>query len=454
MSDTAIRVENLSKRYRIGLEDELPDTLVGAVSQAIKRPLRNWRRLRRLTNFDEGPMTNDQDPRSSSVPGPEGHRSSDVRSDVDHDTLWALKDVSFEVQRGEVVGIIGRNGAGKSTLLKILARITHPTSGRAVINGRVGSLLEVGTGFHPELTGRENIYLNGTILGMTKAEVDRKFDEIVDFSGVEKFIDTPVKRYSSGMRVRLAFSVAAHLDPEILLVDEVLAVGDIGFQRKCLGKMEEVTESGRTVLFVSHNMAMIESLCPRTIFLKDGRKLAEGQTSRVVENYTADLCSARSISLGDRTDRKGTGEIRFMDVRVCDSHGQPVERVQSGQDCMIAMMYKATVDSVLSSVTFGISINHQGGHVFSLHTRFKDRIYDDLPSKGEVICEIPRLPLSPGKYDFNVICQVHGSVIDWIRKAGTLEVIGGDFFGTGQLPKKSHPGALVDHSWSLSSTEV
>ena len=248
MSDIAIRVENLSKRYKIGVRRD--DTLRDAIVNVFKRS--NVKTLE--------------------------------RSNVD-DTIWALRDVSFEVKRGEVVGIIGRNGAGKSTLLKILSRITEPTSGRAIINGRVGSLLEVGTGFHPELTGRENIYLNGAILGMTRAEIDRKFDEIVAFSEIEKFLETPVKRYSSGMYVRLAFAVAAHLEPEILLVDEVLAVGDAAFQKKCLGKMGDVAKEGRTVLFVSHNLIALRSLCPRAIWLERGKISDEGPSSDVVANY-------------------------------------------------------------------------------------------------------------------------------------------------------------------------
>ena len=233
----AIRVENLSKAYRIGTREERHDTLASTALGLLRRPFRNYRRLSRLTNLSD----------------------RNTASDV----IWALNDVSFEVNEGEVVGIIGRNGAGKSTLLKVLSRITEPTSGRAVIRGRVGSLLEVGTGFHPELTGRENVYMNGTILGMTKREIDRKFDEIVDFSGVEKFLDTPVKRYSSGMKVRLAFAVAAHLDPELLIIDEVLAVGDAEFQAKCLGKMQDVAQAGRTVS-CNHRqfIFMGECVCP------------------------------------------------------------------------------------------------------------------------------------------------------------------------------------------------
>ncbi len=256
MSDIAIKVENISKRYRIGLKEELHDTFFGALASWVKYPLSNFRRVQKLSKF-----------------------SGDGESE---DIIWALRDVSFEVKHGEVLGIIGKNGAGKSTLLKILCRITEPTSGNASIHGRVASLLEVGTGFHQELTGRENVFLNGAILGMTKIEIERKFDEIVDFSGVEKFIDTPVKRYSSGMRVRLAFAVAAHLEPEILLIDEVLAVGDVEFQKKCLGKMKDVAGEGRTVLFVSHNMAAINNLCKRGIVLSDGKIIYSGKTQDAI----------------------------------------------------------------------------------------------------------------------------------------------------------------------------
>jgi lipopolysaccharide transport system ATP-binding protein len=258
MNDIAIKVEGLSKAYRIGLKEQRHETLFGAAAAFLKAPLSNFRDLRKLSRFE---------------------------GDDEEDKVWALRDISFEVKQGEAVGIIGRNGAGKSTLLKILALITEPTTGRATVYGRIGSLLEVGTGFHPDLTGRENIYLNGTILGMRKREIDVKFDEIVDFSGVEKFIDTPVKRYSSGMRVRLAFSVAAHLEPEILIVDEVLAVGDAEFQKKCLGKMSEVAKAGRTVLFVSHNMEAVDRLTSRCVSLRGGRLNLDGKTFEVVADY-------------------------------------------------------------------------------------------------------------------------------------------------------------------------
>jgi lipopolysaccharide transport system ATP-binding protein len=262
MGDIAVRAENLSKLYRIGALKPGDRTLRDAVTDTLTTP------FRRLSSFIFRPLSD----------GGERRKTRD-------NYIWALKDVSFEVQRGEVVGIIGRNGAGKSTLLKILSRITEPTEGRAEIHGRVGSLLEVGTGFHPELTGRENIYLNGAILGMKKAEIERKFDEIVAFAEIEKFMDTPVKHYSSGMYVRLAFAVAAHLEPEILLVDEVLAVGDAAFQKKCLGKMGDVAREGRTVLFVSHNMDAVRRLCSRAVWLDNGQIKEMGETARCVSAY-------------------------------------------------------------------------------------------------------------------------------------------------------------------------
>ena len=262
MSKPIIKINNLSKCYRIGTKEKGYKTFREAIIDGISAPFRNLKQLQRLTKFD--------------------NKGDDTRS---NDIIWALRDISFNVDEGEVVGIIGKNGAGKSTLLKILSRITEPTGGIIEINGRVSSLLEVGTGFHPELTGRENIFLNGAILGMRKKEIEQKFDEIVNFAEIEKFLDTPVKRYSSGMYVRLAFAVAAHLEPEILLIDEVLAVGDIAFQKKCLGKMEDVAKGGRTVFFVSHNMGTIRSLCNNAIWLDNGVIIKSGTTGEVVKNY-------------------------------------------------------------------------------------------------------------------------------------------------------------------------
>jgi len=307
--DTAIDVKSLSKVYRIGMKEDIQDSLARALIEFIKSPYKNYRRYRSLYKFDE--------------------LQKIARENLDENAagiIWALKDISFHVKKGEIVGIIGRNGAGKSTLLKILSRITEPTNGQAEIRGRVSSLLEVGTGFHPELTGKENIYLNGTILGMRKSEIDRKFDEIVEFSGVEKFINTPVKRYSSGMRVRLAFAVSAHLEPEILLIDEVLAVGDAQFQKKCLNKMQDVGQQGRTVLFVSHNMPAITRLCPRAIILDQGRLIADGPSTEVVRSYLdSGTGTTASREWRDLKNAPGDNIVRLRAVRARAEDGRVSE---------------------------------------------------------------------------------------------------------------------------------
>ena len=307
MTDPIIKVEGLGKRYRIGLKEKVHDTLTGAFLSYLKSPLDNFRRLKKLSSFSEEPS---------------------------EDIIWALKDVSFEIETGEVVGIIGKNGAGKSTLLKILSRITTPTEGQAFIRGRVSSLLEVGTGFNSELTGRENVYLNGTILGMSKKEIDRKFEEIVDFSGVDKFIDTPVKRYSSGMTVRLAFSVAAHLEPEILLIDEVLAVGDAEFQKKCLGKMKNVASQGRTVLFVSHNMAAINRLCEWCLWLENGKVKDKLPAQEAVQKYLAESAVVDSDAVFDEEEEK---DAQFTSVRIADEHGHDMSEFGIEQPIVLEM---------------------------------------------------------------------------------------------------------------------
>ena len=303
MSDIAIRVENLGKRYRIGQRRERYGTLRDTLMQALGAPLRAWR--------------------------DRGYRKGKAE-------IWALQDVSFDVHRGDVLAVIGRNGAGKSTLLKILSRVARPTVGRAWIHGRVGSLLEVGTGFHPELTGRENIYLNGAILGMTKTEIDRKFDEIVAFAELEKFLDTPVKHYSSGMYMRLAFAVAAHLEPDILLVDEVLAVGDAAFQKKCLGKMGEVAKEGRTVLFVSHNMATIQRLCHSALLLDSGRMTACGTVSDVIQLYLKE--GATPVPRWERS-LLPTSDIYFQRIYLTDDTGEMLDHVTTASQLRIVMEY-------------------------------------------------------------------------------------------------------------------
>lgn len=318
MPETVIKVENLSKQYRYGV--------IG--HGTLYKDLQSW--WARFRGRED----------------PNIRITSDVGPGLDGEWFWALRDISFDVQQGEVLGIIGRNGAGKTTLLKILSQVTTPTKGVAKIKGRVASLLEIGTGFHPELTGRENIYLNGAILGMTKAEIERKFDEIVDFSGLEKFIDTPVKRYSSGMHVRLAFAVAAHLEPEILLVDEVLAVGDVEFQKKCLGKMEDVARGGRTILFVSHNMGAIRNLCERVLLIKDSRIDLDADTDSVIAQYLdQNIVKGTSASAAEIEGRM-EGQIRYKNpylrfrrIALLDESGNPRQSFHSDEDVIVSISF-------------------------------------------------------------------------------------------------------------------
>ena len=365
------------------------------------------------------------------------------------DSFWALRDVSFDIKMGEIVGIIGANGAGKSTLLKILSRITEPTSGIAEIHGRVGSLLEVGTGFHADLTGRENIYLSGAILGMSKKEIDRNFDEIVDFAEVERFIDTPVKHYSSGMFLRLGFAVAAHLEPEILLIDEVLAVGDLAFQRKCLGKMRNMVRQGRTLLFVSHNIAAVESLCKTALLFEHGRLVQRGETKEVVETYLSSIPLLCSKSLLRRTDRKGKGLLKFTDIQFLSGDGAPIEAIQSGEDLQISVSY-ISKNSDLNNIYMAIDIFEQTGQcMLSLCNVMVGTEFDSLPPNGRLCCRIERFPLSPGQYPITLFCRVNGDIADWVQQAALLSVEPGDFFGTGRLPQPTHGGGLVPQDWHV-----
>jgi lipopolysaccharide transport system ATP-binding protein len=420
MSDIVIRAERLSKLYKIGVLKQRHDTLRDQLVHSVK------------SLFSRNGRYSHQLPPESSI-----------------DTIWALRDLSFEVKQGEVVGLVGRNGAGKSTLLKILSRITEPTSGRAEIYGRVGSLLEVGTGFHAELTGRENVYLNGAILGMRRAEINRKFDEIVAFAETEKFIDTPVKRYSSGMYVRLAFAVAAHLEPEILVVDEVLAVGDVAFQKKCLGKMADIARQGRTVLFVSHNMAAVQGLCSRACLLSAGQIIGEGLPTEVVRRYVAETSQASLASLEERKDRQGTGKIRFVKVYIVDDKGRRIDTALCGQDIGIVVSYRARDHQPVSlldiHITFYTSL---GQFMFTCSSEGSGSPFAVLPASGEVVCHIPELPLAPGRYVFNLFSTVGGEIVDWVQQAGYVDVAAGDYFGTGQL-KTHEDGFLVKHKWSV-----
>ena len=367
-------------------------------------------------------------------------------------SFWALKDVSLNVTQGEVLGIIGRNGAGKSTLLKILSRITSPTEGAVTLRGRLASLLEVGTGFHPELTGRENIFLNGAILGMRKAEITKRFDEIVAFAEVERFLDTPVKHYSSGMYVRLAFAVAAHLDPEILIVDEVLAVGDLSFQKKCLGKMGEVSRGGRTVLFVSHNMAAVENLCSRGIVLHLGKLHYDGLPKDAVQYYLNSL-SIQS-GAGHRVELNGVGDRRSLvapllrRLEFLTENDQPLtEGLPIGSRLKVKVHFDLLKPTASFNVGLGFNNSH-GQRIFTAHSVFEPNRSDQEHVGAQVFsCEIPSFTLMPGQYAVKVWLDLKGSEADAIEDAAKIRVVESDFYGTGRVPWN---GAFVlKHRWYL-----
>lgn len=367
--------------------------------------------------------------------------------------LLALDAVGFEIMPGEVVGIIGRNGAGKSTLLKVLSRITEPTQGRIEIYGRVGSLLEVGTGFHPELSGRENIFLNGSILGMARREIVARFDEIVAFAELERFIDTPVKRYSSGMYIRLAFAVAAHFEPEILLIDEVLAVGDAAFQKRCLGKMGEIARQGRTVVFVSHNTAAMLNLCRRGLLIERGRLVADGAIEPVIRQYLNGLRIATPWDLTRCDQRAGEGRVRFTRVSFEDGEGNPVEQGVSGQPLVIALEYQALEDIALPNCRVSVAFyDGLGQTLFNCSSELVLRDPIDLPARGTLRCLIPQLPLSQNQYLLTLFLEVNREVEDWILNAIELDVVDGDFYGTGRLYADGWrgKGVLVPHCWQIS----
>jgi lipopolysaccharide transport system ATP-binding protein len=401
MDDIAIRVENLSKRYRLG-QTVGYKTLRESLTNAFMTP---FRRLRSVT----------REPSATSSEGQAPSRELSKKHQPDY--IWALRNVSFEVNRGEAVGVIGRNGSGKSTLLKILSRITSPTEGYAEIHGRAGSPLEVGTGFHPELTGQENIYLNGAILGLRKAEIERKFDEIVAFSEIGQFLDTPVKRYSSGMYVRLAFAVAAHLEPDILLVDEVLAVGDAAFQKKCLGKMGDVAREGRTVLFVSHNMASVQQLCPRAILVIDGQVVEDGTAGKVISSYLSKESdfSTGSMDVSDPSLRRNSlanSRFRWTRVTILNSAGKATAMLALGEPFEIILQGIADCD--LSEVIAGFSIDSVLGTAIFNSFQIDNGMSGTLP-KGYVRFRIRMDPnlLAPGLYDISLGASGEG-VIDWL----------------------------------------
>lgn len=410
-SEVILSIENIGKQYRLGLIG------TGTLSHDLNRW---WNKIR----GKEDPYlrigeTNDRSSKSNS------------------NYVWALKNINFDVNRGEVLGIIGKNGAGKSTLLKVLSRVTSPTTGEIKSKGRIASLLEVGTGFHPEMTGRENIYLNGAILGMTKAEVKNKIENIIDFSGCLRYIDTPVKRYSSGMKVRLAFAVAAHLEPDILVIDEVLAVGDADFQKKAIGKMQEISKSdGRTVLFVSHDMAAIQNLCNRLIVISDGHIVFNGGVNEGIEYYLSNSSVGNSRYLNENC-KNGIKEVEFF-----DSNGNEVSTVIVGEELSIKVSY-LNKDKVPLSLSIGF-FDVFGNFKFSCRSDVIDMVFDK--EKGNAILKIAKWPLSSGVYNYNLAVHQGITTIENIKDAGVVNVEKGDFYGTGKLP--GHAKAFyIDYSW-------
>lgn len=430
MKDVAIKIEGLGKRYRYGglaslsanLRADIMDWIKGVFHRGHNRP----RSLREIH---------------------EQHLATDASY------FWALENINLEIKQGEVVGIIGRNGAGKSTLLKILARITPPTTGRVIYRGRVASLLEVGTGFHRELTGRENIYLNGSILGMRRAEITRRLDEIVAFAEIDKFLDTPVKFYSSGMYVRLAFAVAAHLDTDIMLVDEVLAVGDAAFQQKCLGKMNAVAKSGRTVIFVSHNMAAVQHLCSHCILLNQGRIVLEGTTDSVIAAYSRALITERThyANLTAHPGRLANATPSMTAVRIRSGGIPPGELIYMNDDVEIVVSFVS--QTPLDNVTFGLVVKNQCQvPIFGLNNLFLRCEQPRHPvTQADVICRIPNLPLMPGKYSLDLYLGTHGTNFDIIFDALIFEVLPRDVFGTGKLPPPTSGSIFLPASWKIVS---
>ncbi len=414
---TVIKVEDLSKRYRLGAVG------TGTISHDLNR---FWQKTRGKEDTYSLPVDHDGSPAQNKV------------------DVWALQHINFDVEKGEVLGIIGRNGAGKSTLLKILSRTTAPTKGTVKIKGRVASLLEVGTGFHPELTGRENVFLNGAILGMVKQETRRKFDEIVEFAGVENYIDTPVKRYSSGMYVRLAFGVAAHLEPEILIVDEVLAVGDAEFQKKALGKMKDVSsKEGRTVLFVSHNMIAVENLCTKCILLQQGKTTYRGNVQETLNHYA-------SAGAGTEPEAKGDFNKGSFTVALYDTALNISNAIILGSAFSISFHFSLRASLIKGNIGIGIN-NRYGQRVITYHTSYQVNHQVQITDNTTIVCNIPELILMPGTYFIEVsIFENNNHPVYNRHNLLQFEAVASDYFGTGKLPAPSYQGMVVGKaSWQF-----
>jgi lipopolysaccharide transport system ATP-binding protein len=360
--------------------------------------------------------------------------------------MWAVRDVTFRVEPGEVVGIIGRNGAGKSTLLKLLSRITDPTVGRALVQGRLSSLLEVGTGFHPELTGRDNIFMNGAVLGMSRREINQRFDDIVEFSGVARFLDTPIKRYSSGMKTRLAFSVAAHLEPDVLIIDEVLAVGDVEFQKRCLGKMESVARSGRTILFVSHNMSAVESLCTRGLFMQAGRVVFDGNVRSAVREYLREMEEAATVDLSARTDRTGNGEARLERIEVVGGTAEHPTELRTGAPARVLFHLSSRKPNITCSFAVMDGVDTP---LAVFDSRRSEDVAGATVDSAVRVCTIPTLPLLPGRYHIDASVHIGVILLDRVQSAASFEVVSSSVqhstMGGGRKG-----GVFVPHQWSSS----
>jgi lipopolysaccharide transport system ATP-binding protein len=420
MDDAVLSARGLGKKYLLRHESRasgqvtLRELLASSGSRA-------WRRLR--------------SPTTRRPAGPEGGRED----------FWALRDVSFDVRRGEVVGLVGRNGAGKSTLLKIISRITEPSEGSIAVRGRVASLLEVGTGFHPELTGRENIYLNGAILGMTRAEIGRHFDRIVAFAEIERFLDTPVKRYSSGMYVRLAFAVAAHLEPEILIVDEVLAVGDAAFQRKCLARMQEIASQDRTVLFVSHNLGLIRRLCRRGLLFEGGSVAFDGSADAAVTSYLRSLQESAQTELIDRAARRGSGRVRLAGIEMATPEGSQV--LEAGRGVRFSFHVTGTLPGLSCSFTL---YDELGQAITWFDSALNGASDSNQPASAEVpfVCELDRLLLVPGRYRVNAALTANGELQDHVEAAAFVEVQSGAVDGRAVTGAPGYGSTFMPHRWT------
>ena len=414
MSQLAIKAENISKQYRLGKVG------TGTLSHDLNRL---WYKVRGL----EDPYVKIGEANDRSMKG-------------ESDYVWSLRDINFEIEQGDSVGIIGRNGAGKSTLLKLLSKVTKPTTGGFKVKGRIASLLEVGTGFNPEMTGRENIYLNGAILGMRRAEITKKLDEIINFSGVERYIDTPVKRYSSGMYVRLAFAVAAHLESEILIVDEVLAVGDAEFQKKCLGKMNDVSKGeGRTVLFVSHNMAAVQNLCFKGILLENGIIKKTGAINDVLAEYLVST-KIENVKLSENTNRKGNGFLKFTDGFFISDNDNNIETFK---DLKIKLNFELNFPSKIIQSRIDIGINNfMGDRVAWLSSNVVISEFSVFSNSIEFL--IKDLPLAPGDYTLNLFSEINNEIADWLTEVMPFTIIEKDYYKTGKLTLKNQGNILLN----------